>query len=297
MPTAGKDNFIFDTVAIVGVGLIGGSLGMAMKKHDLAGRVIGIGRTEQKLMRAKILGAIDDYSLDLDNGAADADLIVICTPVCLIAPSLKRMASSIKPGAIVTDVGSTKSRVIKEVEAVLPEGIFFVGGHPMAGSEQAGVESASADLFQEATYALTTTENTNLDALGKLAAMADSIGSNVEIMNPDEHDRAVAIISHLPHVISAALLEIAEQSQHESGKVFRLAAGSFRDLTRVSDSPPEIWRDICATNSNALIHAIEKFMQSLDDFKIALESGDEEAISRFFEQASKIRSTYQRICK
>lgn len=297
MPTAGDDIVIFDTIAIVGVGLIGGSLGMAAKKYGAANRVIGIGRSEQKLMRAKILGAIDDYSMDIENGAADADLIVICTPVCLIAPTLQRMAASIKPSAIVTDVGSTKSQVVREVEGTLPREVHFVGGHPMAGSEQAGVESASVDLFRGATYVFTTTDNTNLDALGKLTAMADAIGSNVEIMRTEDHDRAVAIISHLPHVISAALLEIAEQAQHESGMVFRLAAGSFRDLTRVSDSPPEIWRDICVTNSNALEHAISRLQESLEDFKAALKSGNKEAIARFFEQAGNIRSTYQRICK
>ncbi|MEN6356181.1 MAG: prephenate dehydrogenase [Armatimonadota bacterium] len=297
MPTAGEDNFIFDTIVIVGVGLIGGSLGMAAKKHGLANRVIGIGRTEQKLMRAKILGAIDDYSLDIENGAADADLIVICTPVCLIAPTLEQMAASIKPGAIITDVGSTKADVVQEVEMILPDGVDFVGGHPMTGSEQAGVEAASADLFQGATYVFTTTDNTNLDALGKLTALADAIGSDVEIMSAKEHDGAVAIISHLPHVMSAALLEIAEEAQHEFGKVFRLAAGSFRDLTRVSDSSPEIWRDICLTNSDALLQAIGQLQESLDTFKAALNSGDKEAIMQFFEQAGKIRSTYQRICK
>lgn len=291
------NNTIFETIAVVGVGLIGGSLGMAAKKQGLADRVIGIGRNEQKLMRAKILGAIDDYSLDIENGGSEADLVVICTPVRLIVPTLERMVASMKPGAVVTDVGSTKRKVVENAEAVLPEGIHFVGGHPMAGSEQAGVEAAFAELFRDATYVFTPTDNTDLSALGRLTSLADAIGSNVEIMSPDEHDKAVAIISHLPHVMSAALLEIAENSQHESGKVFRLAAGSFKDLTRVSDSPAEIWRDICLTNRGSLLEAVNQLENALAEFKQALTDGDQEKVMGFFEQASKIRSTYLRISK
>ncbi|MCE5314144.1 MAG: prephenate dehydrogenase [Armatimonadota bacterium] len=292
-----EDNFIFDTIAIVGVGLIGGSLGMAVKKRRLARRVVGIGRTEQKLMRAKILGAIDHYSMDIEKGAEDADLVVVCTPVSLIAPTLQRMAASFKAGAIVTDVGSTKSEVVRQAESVLPEGVHFVGGHPMAGSEQAGVEAAFADLFLGATYVFTPGGNTDFNALGRLTELADAIGSNVEIMTPDDHDRATAIISHLPHVMSAALLGIAEQAQHESGKVFALAAGSFRDLTRISDSSPELWRDIVFTNKSALLQAIGMLQGSMADFKLALIENDEEAVMRFFEQAGIIRQTFQRISK
>lgn len=291
------DNTIFDTIAIVGVGLIGGSLGMAAKKHGLANRVIGIGRNEQKLMCAKILGAIDEYSMDIENGGSEADLVVICTPVRLIVPTLERMAASLKDGAVITDVGSTKGEVVEKAEAVLPEGVHFVGGHPMAGSEQAGVEAAFADLFRDATYVFTSTDNTDLNSLGRLTSLADALGANVEIMTPEEHDKAAAIISHLPHVMSAALLEIAEKAQHESGKVFRLAAGSFKDLTRVSDSPAEIWRDICLTNRGSLLEAVNQFENVLAEFKQALIDGDKEKISRFFEQASKIRSTYQRISR
>ncbi|MHB9036541.1 MAG: prephenate dehydrogenase [Armatimonadota bacterium] len=296
MPTT-DDNIIFDTIAIVGVGLIGGSLGMAAKKHRLARRVIGIGRTEQKLMRAKILGAIDEYSMDIENGAAEADLVVICTPVRMIGPTIHRMAASLKNGVVITDVGSTKGEVVRQVMDILPKGIHFIGGHPMAGSEQNGVDAAFPDLFLGATYVFTPTNNTDLNALGKLTSLADAMGSNVEIMDPDEHDSATAIISHLPHVMSAALLEIAEEAQHKSGKVFRLAAGSFKDLTRISDSPPEIWRDVAVTNRKALLDAIEMFEGSVQDFKRALVDCDEEAITKFFEQAGKIRQTYTRISK
>lgn len=293
----GQDNFHFNTIAIVGVGLIGGSLGMAAKTKSLARRVIGIGRAEHKLMRAKIRGAIDEYTLDFENGAAEADLIVICTPVRLIVPTLDRMADSLKPGAIVTDVGSTKAEVVRQASAIMPDGTHFIGGHPMAGSEQAGVDAAFPDLFLGATYVLTPGEGTDLSALGCMAAFVESIGGKVEIMTPEEHDEAAAVISHLPHAISAALLHLAEGSHRESRKTFRLAAGSFRDLTRISDSPPELWRDICLTNAASLREALAGFRGVLEEFEKALESEDEAAIEEFFQHAREVREAFLRIAK
>ena len=292
---ATQDNFHFDTIAIVGVGLIGGSLGMAAKTKKLARRVIGIGRSEPKLMRAKIRGAIDEYTLDFENGAAEADLIVICTPVRTIVPTLDRMADSLKDGAIVTDVGSTKAEVVKQASAIMPEGRHFIGGHPMAGSEQAGVDAACPDLFLGATYVLTPADGADLSVLGYMAAFVESLGARVEIMTPEEHDEAVAVISHLPHAMAAALLRLAEDSHRGSGKTLRLAAGSFRDLTRISDSPPEIWRDICFTNRKSLIRAVGELQGALADFKMALMTGDESEIEKFFQRAREIREAYLRI--
>jgi len=289
-----QSQVIFDTIAIAGVGLIGGSLGMAARKNSLARRVIGIGRSEQKLMRAKILGAIDEYSLDFENGASEADLVVICTPVRTVVPTLERMAASLKDGAAVTDVGSTKREIVEQATALIPPGRSFIGGHPMAGSEESGVDGAFPDMFLGATYVLTPTDATDLDALRRITEFAERIGARVEVMSPEEHDLAVAVISHLPHAISAALLHTAGGS---SGRALRLAAGSFRDLTRISDSPPEIWRDICLTNLDSIIKAIGEFQGSLADFKTALMAGDEEAIMRFFEEARAIRQVYLRLVK
>ena len=297
MANVPKGNLIFDTVAVVGVGLIGGSLGMAAKKRGLVNRVIGVGRSEQKLMRAKILGAIDEYSLDLTYGAAEADLVVICTPVKLIVPTIERMAQSLKDGAIVTDVGSTKRETVSLASGVLPEGRCFIGGHPMAGSEQAGADAAVADLFVGATYVLTPSPDTDLATLRKMTAFVEAVGANAELMTPEEHDAAVAVISHLPHALSGVLLQLAEDSQRDSGKAFRLAAGSFRDLTRISDSPPEIWRDICVTNADTLSKSIDEFQRHLETFKQALDSHDEDAIMQFFESARLIRQTYVRLAK
>lgn len=295
MPAENSSTVLFDTVAIVGVGLIGGSLGMAARRKGVARRVIGIGRAEQRLMRAKILGAIDEYTLDLDNGASSADLLVLCTPVRLVVPTLERMAPTLKKGAIVTDAGSTKREIVEQADAVMPSGTFFVGGHPMAGSEQTGVNAARADLFMGATYVLTPGAHTDLAALGRMTEFAGALGARVEIVDPQQHDEAVAVISHLPHAIASALMRLAEDSHRRSDKTFQLAAGSFKDLTRISDSSPELWRDICLTNADALSDSITGLQSILEDFKSALQNKDEQAIQRFFEQARQVRQTYTRI--
>lgn len=295
MPARTTENLVFETMAVVGVGLIGGSLGMAVKKRGLIRKVVGVGRTEQKLMRAKILGAIDDYSMDFESGCAEADLVVICTPVGLVSSTLARLAPSLKEGAVVTDVGSTKAEIVRECEGIIPEGRYFVGGHPMAGSEQTGVEAAYPDMFLGATYVLTGTDQTDLESLGRMTELVEAIGARAEMMTPEQHDAAAATISHMPHAMAAALLLAAEQSQRESGKVFRLAAGSFRDLTRISGSSPELWRDICLTNADALSAAIGRLEERLGQFRQALEDRDAEAVERFFELAAKIRETYLRV--
>ncbi len=303
-----KDNpIIFDTVAIVGVGLIGGSLGMATRRRGLARHVIGIGRSEQRLMRAKILGAIDAYSLDMATGAAEADLIILCTPVALVVPTLEAIAPSLKAGAVVTDAGSTKREIVEQAENVLarhverasasgkPFSATFIGGHPMAGSEQTGVDAAKHDLFVDATYVLTPGKNTDFQALGRMSEFAGALGSRVEVLSPAEHDEAVAVISHLPHAIASALMQLAEESQRHTGKTFQLAAGSFRDLTRIADSSPELWRDICTTNADSLSAAITAFQDLLEKLKSALQVHDEAAIEQFFQQAQQIRQTYLRL--
>jgi len=292
-----SDNIIFDTIAIVGVGLIGGSIGMAAKRRGLARRVIGIGRTEQKLMRAKILAAIDDYSLDMATGASEAELVVICTPVKKVVPTIAAMVGSLKKGVVVTDVGSTKAAITERAETALGGERRFVGGHPMAGSEKTGVEAASADLFVGATWVLTPTEKTDLEALGKMTAFVDALGARVEAMTPRSHDAAVAVISHLPHVIAGAVLAAAEEAHRETGQVMNLAAGSFRDLTRIADSSPEIWRDICDTNRQAIVDAIDLFASRLLDFRNRLTDGDESLIEDFFESSRRTRETYLRMTK
>ena len=291
----GDEQKIFNCIAIIGVGLIGGSIGMAAKKNSLVSKVIGIGRNERRLMKAKILGAIDDYSTSLHDSLSEADAVFICTPVRMVIPTLRNIIPHLKEDAIVTDVGSTKREICMQAADLMPSRRVFLGGHPMAGSEQTGVEYAIPDLFLGATYVLTPDENCDFETLGKMTQFVERIGAKAEIMSPEEHDAATAIISHLPHVMAASLLHLAEKNQRETGKIFQLAAGSFRDLTRIADSSSELWKDICLTNADSICESIDSYIGYLDKFRNALMECDEAAIEKLFESAKEFRETYVRI--
>lgn len=285
---------IADTIAIIGVGLIGGSLGMAAKARGLARKVVGIGRDGRKLVRAQQRGAVDTVTTDLISGVAEADLIFVCAPVLAIVPTIAAIAPHVKPGAIITDVGSTKSEITRHAEAAMLEGRSFVGGHPMAGSEESGVEAAVPYLFLNATYVITPTENTDVRALSTLVNFAEGLGSQVVIMDPEQHDRSAAIISHIPHILAAAILRLAAEEQGRHGKVFELAAGSFRDMTRVSASPPELWKDICMSSREAITTQLKRFEGILAEVRRHIESEDDVDIEQLFREARDLRETWVR---
>ncbi len=285
----------FDNIAVLGVGLIGGSIGLAAKKRGLTKHVTGIGRNEEKLAHAEKLGAIDDYTTDVAEGVREANVIFVCTPVQLIPKFVGEVAENAKPGAIITDVGSTKSYVVIESTRNVPDGVHFVGGHPMAGSEQAGVDSAQPDLYEGATWVITPTPHTDESAVKRLADFTTALGAITEIMDPSKHDMSAATMSHLPHVLAAALMINASDQEKDLGTVYKLGAGSFRDATRVSESMPEIWRDICITNSTALQEILEHYIADLNDFSKLLSSRNQQAIFDFFSQAREARIGYQEV--
>ncbi len=268
----------FGTVAIVGVGLIGGSLGMALKGRRLAQRVIGIGRNPERLDKAVALGAIDVGVTDLTRGVAGADVVVLCTTVGHIVETLPGVLEAVRRGAVVTDVGSTKGAIARRA-AGSP---LFVGGHPMAGSEQAGVESATPLLFEEATWAVTPTEETDPGALRTVERLAREVGATTLTLSPEAHDAMLAVTSHLPHVLASALMRQAAAAQRVHAQTQRLTAGSFADATRVAASPPEIWRDVCLTNREALLAALHGFRAELDALEEAVGAGDAARIEAFF---------------
>ena len=268
----------FGTVAIVGVGLIGGSLGMALKRRRLAHRVIGIGRNSERLDKAVALGAIDAGMTDLALGVAEADVVVLCTTVGHIIETLSGVLKAVKPGAVVTDVGSTKGAIARQA-AGFP---FFVGGHPMAGSEQAGVEAATPLLFEEATWAVTPTEGSDPGAVRTVERLAREVGATTLTLSPEAHDSMLAVTSHLPHVLASSLMRQASAAQRIHPQMQRLTAGSFADATRVAASPPEIWRDVCLTNREALLAALKGFQAELDALEAAVEAGDAAQIEAFF---------------
>ena len=268
----------FGTVAIVGVGLIGGSLGMALKSRRLAQTVIGVGRSQERLSVAVAFGAIDTGTTNLAEAVKSADLVVLCTTVGHILDTLPETLALAKPGALVTDVGSTKAAIVRAAGGAAN----FVGGHPMAGSEQTGVEAATPLLFEEATWAITPTDATDPAAVSFLERFAQSVGATTLLLSPDAHDTMLAVTSHLPHVLASALMRQAFATQQKHAQTQQLTAGSFNDGTRVATSSPEIWRDVCLSNRDALLHALRAFRGELDTLESAVESRDAAGIEAFF---------------
>lgn len=286
---------MFDTVAIVGIGLIGGSLGMALRSRGLASRVVGIARREETLRDALAVGAIDAGTTDL-AGVEDAELVVLATPVLSIPPLVERMAPRLRAGALVTDVGSTKNLLMQRLPPLLPPGVDLVGGHPMAGSEKGGVRAGREDLFEGAIYVLTRAASTRPESVERLARLVRRLGATPVEMDPALHDAAVARISHLPHVIAAALADsVGHAPAGEAGvplEVLRLLiAGGFRSATRIAASPPEMWRDICLTNREAILASLADFEASLARFRAALESGDPNAVLEAFDRGKRARDS------
>jgi prephenate dehydrogenase len=287
----------FETVALVGMGLMGGSLGLALRERRLARRVVAVARRPETVRRALELGAADEGCSEPEQGVAAADLVVLCTPVLTIPALVERIAPHLKPGAVVTDVGSTKAVLVRELPQRLRRDTPYVGGHPMAGSEHTGVDAARADLFLGASYLLTPTAETPEDAVVRLERWISALGAIPIRIEPEAHDRAVAGISHLPHVVAAALAAavgcpVPEDNSDLSGEretLRRLIAGGFRSTTRIAASSPEMWRDICLTNCDAVLEALRLFEAELALFARALEDRDAGALFRAFERARAAR--------
>jgi prephenate dehydrogenase len=265
-------------ISIIGMGLIGGSLGLALKKKaPNKYRITGLGRHIQKLKTAKQMKAADVVTIDEAAGVKDADIVVICTPVNVIAATVKNILPFVKAGAIITDAGSVKGSVLKEVQKVLQlsqisnlKSVAFVGAHPMAGSEKYGITAARAGLYEGATVVLTPENSTSKKALGEVKAMWKDAGANTLCLGASAHDKIVALVSHLPHVIAFNLCAELDKLTKTSKLAPKLAAGSFKDLTRVASSNPSDWAVICGANKTALSDAIDSFIKELRAVKRSL---------------------------
>lgn len=265
---------------------------MAVKQRGLASEVTGIGRNPDRLQRAVDLGAIDNWQIDLESGLTDADLIYIATPVSNVCDFVRRSVPFAKSGCIITDAGSTKKEICADADSILPDRLHFVGGHPMAGSEAAGIEVARPDLFENAAYILTPSSITDNEALGKIRLTAEKIGSNVLQMDPETHDRCAAVISHLPHIIAAALIGLADDYAVNDPQIFDMIAGSFKDMTRVAGSSPELWRDICISNSDGISEAAGRFANQLNQGLQAVIHKDAQAFENWFQRSKDIRDLH-----
>ncbi len=280
---------IIERLAIIGVGLIGGSLVRALREAGVVKSVVGIGRSRPNLEEALSLGICDEITQDPVEGVRGADVVFISVPVCAIPGVVAGIARSLAPGCIVTDGGSVKSAIVSECEALMPSGCFFVGGHPIAGTEHTGAAASFATLYRGRRCILTPTERTDVAALERVASMWRLAGADVCFMEPGHHDRIFAEISHLPHMAAYALVHAVGTADVEGENVLSYTAGGFRDFTRIASSDPAMWRDIALMNRNALLQSIDGFSASLTELRRRIEAGDGAGLSTFFTTAKQFR--------
>ena len=279
-------------ICIIGTGLIGGSLALALKHADFCGRISGSARTEATLTKALELGVIDDYSTDMDVAVADADIVVVCVPLGAMRAVFSLIAPALKPGAIVTDAGSAKQSVIRDAAETLDEHYkHFVAGHPIAGTERSGVQAAFKELYRQRRVILTPTDDTSPDALHRVSSMWRAAGAEVESMSAEHHDMVLAGTSHLPHMLAFGLVDCLNNLE-DVNEIFRFAAGGFRDFTRIASSDPVMWRDICLSNREQVMTMLQRFHNEMMIIKAALASNDGEQLQAVFERAKKARDQF-----
>lgn len=268
------DEGSFKTVCIVGVGLIGGSLGLALKKARLCERIIGLGRREESLGKALARGAIDEFTLSPRSAFAQADLILLATPPSTIPSFFPLIGEEGKEGCLVSDVGSVKRRIIKEAGELLPPHITFIGGHPLAGMEKRGVEWARADLFQNAIYILTPSPRSGEEGMMRMRRLVEAIGARPLIMDAQTHDRLLAYTSHFPHLVAFALSLLLKKAKEREEKVGHLVASGFRSITRIAKSPADIWEEIFLENRDNLLEVWRDWEEVMEELRKALEAGE-----------------------
>jgi len=286
-----ESDFSFNKISIIGVGLIGGSLGLALKEKKPNFKIVGIDK--QKIIEKAIArGAIDEGTVNLEEGIKEADIVIIATPVKTILNILTQINPFLKKGCLVTDTGSTKQKIVQRANKALSKDIFFIGGHPMAGSEKYGIDSADPHLFQDKTYILTPTKKNNLVAFEKIFLLIEVIGAKRLILDPLEHDRIVGAVSHLPQIMAVSLINmISELVQKENNNNYFKAVGEgFKDITRIASSPYKIWEDICDTNQENILEMLQEFRNYLEVIEDKLKN-DPNSLKEEFRKASKLRES------
>ena len=280
-------------VAIIGVGLLGGSLGLALKKRGLAGRVVGFVRRQASVADCEKAGAADELGLDLGRVVADADLVVLCTPVAQFRALAEQMAPHLKRGALVTDVGSVKESVVRELEPIFRRaGAEFIGSHPMAGAEKMGVAAARADLFLNAISVVTPSRSSDPDRAAEVEQFWTAVGAIPIRLSPGLHDELVSRSSHLPHVLAAILADFVLNPDHPREQS-QLCANGFRDTTRIAMGSPEMWRDICLANRENLGRALGIFTERLQEFRRALDHQDAKTVEQWLARARERREAWR----
>ena len=282
----------FERVAVIGVGLIGGSFSLALKEKKLCGNVVGVGRSAANLTLALERGAIDSIAADPAAAARDADLVLVSTPVAQFGNIFQEIKDILKSPALVTDAGSTKRDVVATARAGLGAKISqFVPAHPIAGAEHSGAAAANPELFRDRRLVITPLEENGKQDVETIAGLWTALGARVSRMTPEEHDQVFAAVSHLPHLLAYALVNDVSKRPN-SAQLFGYAAGGFRDFTRIASSHPEMWRDICVANSDQLLKEVLRFSSELEKIKKLLETKDAAALEKLFSDARAARERW-----
>lgn len=276
-------------LCIVGVGLIGSSLSLALKKAGFVERVSGCGRSEENLRKGIQLGVLDDYNLSMQDAVKGAEVVVLAVPLGAMHSALEGIKPGLSENTIITDVGSAKASVVRDARAVLGQrACQFVAGHPIAGTEQSGVEAGFATLFKNRKIILTPEEDTVKNGVDLIFSMWKATGAEVELMGVEHHDQILAATSHLPHMLAFSLVSHLSKMSDQD-EIFSYAAGGFRDFTRIAASDPVMWRDVCLANGDALVELIEGYSLELDEIKQAIQKQDADKLFELFRDAKHTR--------
>ena len=283
-------NSTFKKVCIIGLGLIGGSIGLAMKRAKISNQIIGFARSNSTLKRAIELGLVDKVKDNLEDAVNDCDLIILATPLSTFKKLVEEMSPFLKKDCIITDTGSAKLSVIEDLRGILPNNVEFIPGHPIAGTEESGPDAGFAELFDNRWCILTPTEENSSNAIDLIKEFWESIGSKVEIMDPLHHDKVLAITSHIPHLIAFNIVGTANNLANVTEKeVVKYSAGGFRDFTRIAASDPKMWSDIFTYNSEAVLEMLELFSNDLAKLKAAVIKKDSDLLFSNFEKTREVR--------
>ncbi len=282
---------MFSRVAVLGIGLIGGSFALALKQRGLARHIVGVARREETLRAALEAGLCDEATSDSTEAARGADLVFLASPVGALPNLCAQIAPFLAPGCLVTDGGSTKARVVEACEPLF-DGAHFVGGHPIAGSAASGPLAARADLFEGATWILTPTPRTEPKALGSLRELVEMLGAKPLLMAPRAHDELLAVSSHLPHLTASALVQTFLKSKAQAPQIVELVAGGWRDSTRVAAGSAEMWRDICLDNAPSIERALDELVRELEKLRGLVEARDGDALEEWLEGAARERKRF-----
>ena len=280
----------YGRVAIIGLGLIGSSICHAMRRGKLADHVVGFSTTEATRRRALEIGFVDSVAASAAEAARDADLIILCAPVGAYGRIAAEIEPVLKVGTTVTDAGSVKNAVVRDVGPYIPDGVHFIPGHPIAGTEQSGPDAGFAELFDGRWCILTPVPGTDTEAVAKLAAFWEGCGSKVDFMEPKHHDLVLAITSHLPHLIAYNIVGTADDMETVTrSEVIKYSAGGFRDFTRLAASDPTMWRDVCLNNKDAILEMLGRFSEDLSALQRSIRWGDGDALFNLFTRTRAVR--------